>query len=247
MARVSLARLSKFFSWLMMERRLVEKNPCVGVWRPNSGPARERCLSDAEVRWLWLACGDLGEPFNNLIRLILLTGQRKNECAKMTWSELQGDVWHLPADRAKNGRAHVVPLSRLALEQIHGLHPVGTTYVFSTTGDVPVNGWSKVKHRLDARMAELARAEKASVPPWTIHDLRRTCATGLQKLGVRLEVTEAVLNHSSGTRAGIVGIYQRHQYADEKREALEQWAAHVEGIVSGQVTAAPRRMLTTGA
>jgi integrase len=111
---------------------------------------------------------------------------------------------------------------------------VGTTYVFSTTGDVPVSGWSKVKHRLDARMAELSRAEKASVPPFTIHDLRRTCATGLQKLGVRLEVTEAVLNHSSGTRGGIVGVYQRHQYADEKREALERWAAHVEGIVCGQ-------------
>jgi integrase len=232
-ARVSLARLSKFFSWLMMERRLVEKNPCAGVWRPDSGPARERCLSDDEVRWFWLACGDLGEPFNNLIRLILLTGQRKNECAKMTWSELQGDLWHLPAERAKNGRAHVVPLSRLALEQIHGLQPVGTTYVFSTTGDVPVSGWSKVKYRLDARMAELARAEKASLPPWTIHDLRRTCATGLQRLGVRLEVTEAVLNHSSGSRAGIVGVYQRHQYGPEKRDALERWSAHVERIISG--------------
>jgi integrase len=233
-ARVSLARLSKFFSWLMMERRLVEKNPCVGVWRPDSGPARERCLSDAEVRWFWLACGDLGEPFNNLIRLILLTGQRKNECAKMTWNELQGDVWHLPAERAKNGRDHVVPLSRLALEQIHGLHPVGTTYVFSTTGDVPVNGWTKVKHRLDDRMAELARAEKANVPPWTIHDLRRTCATGLQKLGIRLEVTEAVLNHQGGSRGGIVGVYQKYQYGDEKRAALDEWAAHVEKIVDAR-------------
>ena len=84
-----------------MERRIIEKNPCAALRRPDAGPARERCLSDAEVRWFWRAAGDqLGEPFSHLVRLILLTGQRKNECAKMTWSELQGDVWHLPAERA---------------------------------------------------------------------------------------------------------------------------------------------------
>jgi hypothetical protein len=102
-------------------------------------------------------------------------------------------------------------------------------------------GWSKVKRRLDIKMAEVAKAEKATVPPWRIHDLRRTCATGLQKLGVRLEVTEAILNHSGGSRAGIVGIYQRHQYFEEKRAALDLWAAHVEKIVSGQVAQHSKR------
>jgi integrase len=230
-ARTVLLRLNKFFAWCR-ERRLITTNPCTGVWRPDAGPARERVLSDDEVRWLWQACGDLGEPFGPLVRLILLTGQRKNECAKMTWAEVQGDVWHLPGERAKNGRSHTVPLSRLALEQIHGLHPVGTTYVFSTNGDDPVSGWTKIKQRLDEKMTELARAEKSTIQPWVTHDLRRTVATGLQKLGIKLEVTEAVLNHVSGSRAGIVGVYQRHQYADEKRAALQQWADYVEGLVA---------------
>ena len=235
-ARVSLARLSKFFSWLMMERRLVEKNPCAGVWRPDSGPARERCLSDDEVRWFWLACGALGEPFGPLLKLLLLTGQRRSEVAGMTFAELSenGESWSLPASRTKNKRPHTVPLSKAARDAIASVRVVGQRFVFTTNGETPVSGWSKVKRRVDAKMAELAHAENASVLPWTIHDLRRTCATGLQKLGIRLEVTEATLNHVSGTRAGIVGVYQRHQYSEEKRAALDQWAAHVEKIVDAR-------------
>ena len=145
------------------------------------------------------------------------------------------ETWSIPASRTKNKRAHVVPLPRQARDLIASVRVIGTVYVFTTNGTTPVSGWSKTKRRLDEKMMELTAQEKpdAVIPAWAIHDLRRTCATGLQKLGVRLEVTEAVLNHTSGSRGGIVGVYQRHQYADEKREALERWAECVEKIVSG--------------
>jgi integrase len=227
-ARVALLRYSKFFSWCR-EKRLIAISPCDAVSRPPRGPSRERTLSDDEIKLLWLACGQLGEPFGPLLKLLLVSGQRKNECARMTWAEVQGDVWHLPSDRAKNGRAHVVPLTPLALKQIHTVKRIGTTYIFTTTGDVPVGGWSKVKRRLDLKMAKLAGAE---IAPFTIHDLRRTTATGLQKLGIRLEITEAVLNHSSGSFRGVVGIYQRHTYSEEKRAALNLWSDYVEKLVS---------------
>jgi integrase len=152
----------------------------------------------------------------------------------MRWDELDGDTWTLPAERTKNSRPHVVPLSRQAQELIASVHVIGGHFVFTTDGETHAAGWSKIKLRLDARMAELARAEKAVISPWVTHDLRRTCATGLQRLGVRLEVTEAVLNHASGSRAGIVSVYQKYQYSDEEREALSKWAAHVEKIVDAR-------------
>jgi integrase len=245
-ARVALLRLNKFFSWAV-QSRLATANPCSQVWRPAAGPARERVLSDDEIKWLWRAAGDLGvgSPFGAALRLLLLLGQRRGEVGGMRWDELDGGTWTLPGARTKNGRVHVVPLSHQARDLIADVHVIGGPFVFTSDGSTHAAGWSRIKRRLDARMSELARAEKADsvIPPWVTHDLRRTCATGLQKLGVRLEVTEATLNHVSGTRAGIVGVYQRHQYADEKREALNKWAAHVEKIVSGQVTAAPRRVL----
>jgi integrase len=233
-ARVSHARLSKFFSWAI-ERRLITANPCTGVWRPDVGPARERVLSDQEMSWFWRACDQMGQPFGPLFKVLLLTGQRRDEVAGMAWAELSDDhaAWSLPGARTKNKRHHIIPLSTLVRAQIASVRPIGSTFVFTTTGASPVSGWSKVKARLDEKMLEVATKDKpdAAIQPWVTHDLRRTVATGLQKLGVRLEVTEAILNHVSGARAGIVGVYQRHQYGPEKREALERWSAHVAGIV----------------
>jgi integrase len=222
-ARVAFLRYNKFFAWTI-ERRLATTNPCVGVARPPPGSSRERVLSDVEIRQFWHACGRLPEPFGAALRVMLVTGQRRGEVGAMRWAELDGDMWHLPAERSKNGKAHTVPLSGLALELIHGVTRAGAEFVFSTTGDVPVSGWSKTKRRLDALMP--------NAPPFTIHDLRRTTATNLQKLGVKLEVTEACLNHSGGSRGGIVGVYQRHQYGEEKRDALNRWAERVAEITS---------------
>jgi integrase len=231
-ARVSHARLSKFFSWAV-ERRIIVVNPCTSVWRPGASIPRVRILNDQELRWFWLACGQLGEPFGPLFKLLLLTGQRRDEVAGMTLAELSDDcaTWNLPSERTKNKRSHTVPLSRQARELIASVHRVaGAGYVFTTNGATPVSGWSKTKHRLDSRMLELAQAENATVQPWIVHDLRRTVASGLQRLGVALPVTERVLNHVSGSFGGIVAVYQVHQYADEKREALQRWADTVDGI-----------------
>jgi len=187
---------------------------------------RDRVLSDDEIRRAWKATEGPG-AFNAIVRALLLTGQRREEVSGLAWSELDPgfSVWTLPAARSKNGKQHVIPLSD-EMQALLRAQPrlSGTDLVFPGERDV-FSGWSKSKARLDRR---------SGVSGWTLHDLRRTVATGLQKLGVRLEVTEAVLNHVSGSRAGIVGVYQRHEWADEKRSALNAWGEHVEAIVEGR-------------
>ena len=164
--------------------------------------------------------------FNAVVRMLIVTGQRLNEVASMTWSEINPDlsVWTIPGSKAKNKVTHLVPLSSQSRTIIEAAPRVdGQTLVFPGRRGA-FNGWSKSKASLDKR---------SGVTGWTLHDLRRTMATGLQKLGVRLEVTEAVLNHVSGSRAGIVGVYQRHEWKDEKRAALTAWGARVAAIVEG--------------
>ena len=172
-----------------------------------------------------------------MIRLLMVTGQRREEVAGLDWKELDRSAaeWVIPAARSKNGKAHTVPLSQLALDQLDALAGDGEWpkkgLVFTTTGKTPASGHSRAKERIDRLMIELL--DGADLEPWRIHDLRRTTATGLQRLGVRFEVTEAVLNHVSGSRSGVAGVYQRHSWKDEKRDALKAWAAHVERILSG--------------
>jgi len=220
------AVLSAMFVWAK-DKRLVSSNPCTGLRRPAHENARDRVLSDKELRAVWLAAGELGHPYAGIVRLLILTGQRRNEIADLRWSEidLEQRAIHLPASRTKNGRAHNVPLSPAALAIIAGLRrQIEADFVF-TVRRKPTTGFSRMKERIN---------EKSGVTDWTLHDLRRTVASGLQRLGVRLEVTEAVLNHRGGSVAGIVGVYQRHDYADEKRDALACWADHVDALVSGR-------------
>jgi integrase len=163
-----------------------------------------------------------------MVKLLVLTGARMREITELRWSELSPDLalWTLPASRAKNGREHPVPLPPLARDIIAGLRRIaGSEFVLTFTGKRPVDGHSSVKSALDAA---------SSVTGYTFHDLRRTVATNLQRLGVRLEVTEAVLNHV-GSLAGLAGIYQRHRYDDEKRQALTAWADHVAMITGANV------------
>jgi integrase len=184
---------------------------------------RERVLSDAELRAVWQAANGSG-PFNAIVRMLILTGQRRDEVAGIRWHEIAPDLstWAIPASRTKNGNEHIVPLSAQAQAILRETPRVqGSGLVFPGQRG-SFNGFGKAKAALDAASA---------VKDWCLHDLRRTMATGLQRLGVRLEVTEAVLNHVSGSRAGIVGIYQRHDYASEKRAALIAWGEHVAAIV----------------
>ena len=191
-------------------------------------------LTDAELRAAWQATAGPG-PFSAIVRMLILTGQRREEVAAMTWSEIADDLstWIIPGSRAKNGAAHVVPLSAQVQSMLKAAprrerkddeRADEPELVFPGLRG-PFNGFGKAKAALDG---------DSGVKEWRLHDLRRTMATGLQKLGVRLEVTEAVLNHVSGSRAGIVGVYQRHDYAAEKRAALTAWGEHVGAIVEGR-------------
>jgi integrase len=185
---------------------------------------RERVLSDDELAAIWRATGGPG-PFNGIVRMLILTGQRREEVAGLAWSEISNDLanWTIPGGRAKNGVAHIIPLSRPAQELLHGTIRLGELAFPGLRGSF--NGFSKAKAALDAR---------SGVTNWRLHDLRRSTATNLQRLGIRLEVTEQILNHVSGSRAGIVGVYQRHDFAAEKRAALEAWGKHVLAIVEGR-------------
>jgi integrase len=220
------AVLSALFGWAK-DKRLVASNPSTGLRRPAEENARDRVLNDKELRAVWLAASELGHPYTGIVRLLILTGQRRNEIADLRRSEidLEERAIHLPASRTKNGRPHDVPLSPTALALIKGLPRLVEADFIFTVRRKPTTGFSRMKERLD---------EKSGVTAWTLHDIRRTVASGLQRLGVRLEVTEAVLNHRSGSMAGIVGVYQRHDYADDKRDALIRWADHVDALVSGR-------------
>jgi len=229
MARSAHDTLSAMFTWLRRHRR-VEVNPVSNVHPPDPARERDRVLSDDELAQLWRATDQIGWSFRAIYRLLILTGCRLSEIAEMRWSELSDDLTtlKLPADRVKNKKLHDVPLSPAAREVITAVPRIaGSDYVFTgRTGATPVSGFSKAKARIDALIGP-------GVPPWVTHDIRRTVASGLQRLGIALPVTEKILGHEGGSFAGVVGIYQRHEYAAEQRAALERWAAHVEGLVSG--------------
>jgi len=245
-ARYCFAALRKLFGFAV-ERGDIERSPMTGMRGPSAVKARDRVLEDRELATVWRASDGIGPPFDQFYRLLVLTGQRREEVAGMKWSELKrvSGEWQLPASRAKNGVAHIVPLSPQAIKLLDNV--AGETkwpargLVFTTTGETPISGFSRAKVRLDkaiaaaeAKRAEAAGDEPREVEPWRVHDIRRTVATGLQRLGVRLEVTEAVLNHVSGSRAGIVGVYQRHDWKEEKRAALQAWSEHVSAIVGAK-------------
>ena len=232
------AQFRKMCRWATA-RGIIERSPCEGVSAPSPETRRDRVLTGDELRLVWTASEALGWPFGVCVQLLMLTGGRRDEIAGMMWCELDlaARTWTLPAGRTKNGREHVVPLSDAAIDILADLPRVEGRFVFSTTTTTPISGFSKAKAEIDKAILEIARQqagdEEAPIPHWTFHDIRRSVATNLQKLGVRLEVTEAVLNHISGSRAGIVGIYQRHSWADEKRAALTAWSRRLEAIISG--------------
>lgn len=210
------------YAWAL-KRGMADNNPFAGLPKLPT-IRRERVLSDDELAALWRAT-EGGGPFNSIVRALVLTGQRRDECAGMTWAEITPDsaIWEIAASRTKNGKPNLVPLSEPMRELLRGIPRSGDLVFESVRG--AFSGWSKSKAQLDKR---------SGVADWRLHDLRRTAATGLQKLGVRLEVTEAILNHVSGTRGGIAGVYQRHDWLAEKRAAIEAWGAHVAAIVSGE-------------
>ena len=216
-ARATHAALSSMFAWLKGRRR-VKANPVAGLEKPPAPPARDRVLSDEEVRALWAATERLCPQYRAAIRLMLLTGQRRSEVAGMRRGELDGSTWTIPAARTKNKREHVVPLSGLATEVLAGVERderCGDHVLSTTGGRTPISGWSKVKRRVD---------KLAGFSDWRLHDLRRTAVTGMARAGADLTVVERAVNHVSGSFAGVVGTYQKHRYSEEVRRAMEAWA-----------------------
>lgn len=246
LANRTLAALRKLCNWAI-GRDLIDTSPCAGVKPPAAEKARDRVLTDDELRAFWKGCDAIGWPFGPMFKTLLLTGQRREEVAGMMWRELDLDskTWTIPRERVKTDKAHDVPLNASALATIDRLPKVdGAGYVFTTTGRTPASGISKAKERLDAKMLEILRTEakergedpaKVELPAWRLHDLRRTVASDMARIGINLPVIEKVLNHMSGSFGGIVGVYQRHEFADEKRRALDAWGSFLETLMSERV------------
>jgi len=238
------ALLSKFFAWAM-ERDIVDASPVVSIKAPSEEKTRDRVLADEEIRLLWLASEKLGYPFGPVVQLLLLTAQRRTEVSDALWDEMElegnNQLWVISADRSKNRKEHFVPLTATTLEIIQALPKIKPAedekakpiYLFTTTGKTPVSGFSKAKIQLDAGILAIARKEAEErgedpkdiyLEPWTYHDLRRTAASGMARLSVPVHIVEAVLNHRSGSIKGVAAVYNRYDYADEKRAALTAWA-----------------------
>lgn len=236
-----LANVRRLLSWAV-ERGIIEASPAANVRAPGQETARDRVLTDDEVTAFLRACDAMGEPFGPLCRLLLLTGQRREEVAAMPWAELDmgAAVWHLPAARTKNKRASDVPLASQAVAILAGLmrrSPLVFPAAFSRDGHTeprPLSGFGRAKERLDKLMlAEMLTVNPdATLPAWTLHDLRRTAASGMARLGVPVHVVEKLLNHASGTFGGIVGVYQRHDFMAEKRTAAQTWANFLDSLTA---------------
>jgi integrase len=215
------ATLSTMFAWALGEGIVLPHGNPAAYVNKRAEVARDRVLSDKELRAIWKGVGT--DQYAHILRLLILTGARAEEIAGLRWAEITGSEILLPSERTKNQRAHVIPLSKPAKVILSGIEQSHRQFVFGRD-DTGFQGWSKSKERLDAKLGD-------RVAPWRVHDLRRTCATGMAELGVQPHIIEAVLNHVSGHKGGVAGIYNRATYDKEKREALNLWAAHVVALV----------------
>lgn len=217
--------LSKYFTWAIGEG-LCDANPVDGTNR-NAETARDRVLTDAELVAIWNAAPE--NAFGRIVQLLMLTAQRRDEIGSLHWSEISHvnesgkALVALPGVRTKNGRPHDVPLSTLAAESLKAQPAIAGRDLVFGEGEGGFSGWSKAKAALDVA---------CGVTGWTLHDLRRTAATRMADLGIAPHVIEALLNHISGHKAGVAGIYNRSTYAAEKRAALDLWANHLRVIVA---------------
>lgn len=237
-ANRGLAAIKKLYSWCV-DQGIVENSPVVGLKPPIKEESRDRVLTDEEIVAYWQGCETEGYPFEQFGKLLLLTGQRRDEIASMRWSEidLHRGTLTLKAERTKNGSAHIVPLSRQALDILRSIPRfLGSDYVFTSTGKTPISGFGRFKDRLDTFVG-------LGAEDWRFHDVRRTAATNMAILKVQPHIIEAVLNHKSGIVSGVASIYNRHAYLDEKREALQTWADRVMELVNtnGLATAAEQK------
>jgi integrase len=233
-ARATYAALRGLFNWCR-ERDLIETSPCEAFRAPPRPDARDRVLSDEELRLVWQASKALGHPYEPVVKLLMLTGQRRAEVGGLRWDELDLEAghWRIPKERSKNGRAHEVDLSPQAVVVITDVAR-DAPYLFPARGVGAVRGFSAIKRKLDKEIDALLKQEDSksgAMAPWRLHDLRRTAATGMAGLGIAPHIVERVLNHVSGVQSGLVGVYQRHEYRAERKAAMVAWGAHVQAAL----------------
>jgi len=230
-ANRTLTAVSKLFNWAL-DRDIIQASPVVRIPKPGKETDRDRCLTDDEVRAIWSAAEAVGWPFGPCVKLLILTAQRRDEVAHMRWSEidLEAGMWTLPRERAKNGKAHEVPLSPMAVDILGSLSRQDRIdLVFTTNGRTPISGFSQIKKRIDA----LSKVGLTDGDAWVFHDFRRTVTTNLAKMGIPPQVADKVLNHVQGTIKGVAAVYNRHGYLDERRAALDAWANRLDQIING--------------
>jgi integrase len=216
-----LKQLKALFNWAL-SRDAVTTNPCNGIRLPRRTVERDRVLSDAEISAVWQAATQLPQPWPGLIRILILTGQRRCEVSGMSWAEIDDRTWLIARERVKKDRPHAVPLTAMALEVLNDRAVEGRSgFVFSSDGGITSSSnFSKTKAKLDAL---------SGVTGWVLHDLRRTVRSKMAELGVPREVARKVLNHEDSV---VDRIYNRHEYLAEKREALERWETRLLEIMA---------------
>jgi integrase len=218
-----LKAVKRFLGWCV-GRAILDRSPADGIPQPTKEMARDRVLSDDELARVILAARQIGGPYGGIVELLALTGQRREEAARCVWDEidLEDRTWTLPNHRTKNAKSHIVHLSDQALAMLGNANTEGR-FVFATGGPRPFQNFTVAKRQLDA---------SSGVTGWRLHDLRRTCVSGMARLGVAPHVADKVLNHQAGTISGVAAVYQKHQFLEERKDALEKWGAHVAHVVA---------------
>jgi len=214
-----------FFGWCV-GRAILDLSPAKGVPALARERTRDRVLDDDELARILRAARQINGPYGGIVELLALTGQRREEVAQLTWDEVDvaSQTWTLPAFRTKNGKRHIVHLSKEAIAVLMRTPKLGK-FVFSLTGTKPFQSFSAAKRELD---------KLSDISDWRLHDLRRTCVSGMARLGVAPHVADKVLNHQTGTISGVAAVYQRHEFLAERKDALERWGSHVALLVLGQ-------------
>jgi integrase len=222
-ANKALKSIKMFLRWCV-GRAILDQSPAEGVPAPTKEIARDRVLSDEELARVILAARAIDDRYGGIVELLALTGQRREEVAKLAWEELDLSqrVWTIPKHRTKNAKPHVVYLSEESMAVLQRMEKHGP-HAFASHGSKPFQHFAFAKRKLD----ELAR-----VTGWRLHDLRRTCVSGMARLGVAPHVADKILNHQSGTISGVAAVYQRHQFLSERKDALERRGTHVSKIVT---------------
>jgi integrase len=222
-ANKALKSIKTFLRWCV-GRAVLDQSPAENVPLPSKEIARDRVLDDDELAQIILATREMGGPYGGIVELLALTGQRREEVAGLQWAELDlaRRIWTLPKSRTKNAKIHVVHLSEQSMAVLTRADRRGP-YVFSLLGTKPFQEFSRAKRRLD---------QLSGMTGWRLHDLRRTCVSGMARLGVAPHVADKILNHQAGTISGVAAVYQRHDFFSERREALEWWGIHVSRIVA---------------